>query len=291
MKKKILLLILLVFLIIAHIAPSYADSGWDVDYGGGGSYSSGSDSWSSGGSSYSHDYGSSNSRSRSSSSGSSSIEFIDFLIIMIIVIYFISYLSSLNRKELGNNNQMSSDKIYIDVSDELLKEHGIDKAEFKKMAFEKYVEIQEAWMNFDYNKLEENLTNELFNSYRMQLDTLKSQNRQNIMSNFGCLNIKIIDVIEENGILNVEIYMKVEMYDYVVEGEKVVRGSNKNRVEVQYLITFVKSIKNKVIKCPNCGAESDAVVGDVCTYCRARLIDSPNDYVISKKKSIGQRMK
>ena len=55
----------------------------------------------------------------------------------------------------------------------------MDADEFKKLAFELYKSIQEEWMNYDYEGLRKHLTDELYNSYVMQLDALKVKGQQN----------------------------------------------------------------------------------------------------------------
>ena len=52
------------------------------------------------------------------------------------------------------------------------------KEEFKKERYNDYVSIQEGWMNFNYQLLRDKLTDELYNQYEMQLETLKTKNQK-----------------------------------------------------------------------------------------------------------------
>ena len=270
MKKNKWIIVIIAFaLLLTQIVYVKADSGWDSSYDSGGS------SWSSSDSGWS---------SSSDSFGEGNPGVIGLVIIIFIIFWIASFV-----KEPNNDTPLASSS---DISDEDLKKYGINREQFEKMVYDKYVEIQEAWSNFDYDKLRTLLTDELYNSYVMQLDALQLKKEQNIMSNYELVSAKIIGLKEENGLLNVETYLNVRMYDYVVDkNKKVVRGDDKHRIDISYTVTFVKtaSQETKITKCPNCGAEIDAVVGGTCSYCRTVIVDDAKDFVMSKKTCIGQR--
>ena len=146
-------------------------------------------------------------------------------------------------------------------------------------------------MNFDYDKMEKLVTDELFNSYSSQLKVLKLKNQKNVMSDFEFISGKITDVKEENGIRSIKVILNVKQYDYVVDADnKVLRGNDNRKNDVTYELTFVKSVAPKdVVICPNCGAESKAVAGDNCEYCHSKIVIPPKKYVLSKKMVINQK--
>ena len=81
-------------------------------------------------------------------------------------------------------------------------------------------------------------------------------------------------------------------YDYVVDkDDKVVRGNDKVKNNVDYLITLTRSMEDdeKIDKCPNCGASLDIISGGVCPYCDSTIVNKSNKFVMSKKECIGQR--
>ena len=168
----------------------------------------------------------------------------------------------------------------------------MDADEFKKLAFELYKSIQEGWMNFDYEGLRKHLTDELYNSYVMQLDALKVKGQQNIMKDFENIDVKITNITEESGIVNVTVYLHTAMYDYVVDNnKKTVRGKDNHKIDIEYSITFVKASDESKQKCPNCGAPFEGVAGGKCEYCGSTIVIGPKEYVMSKKTCIGQRMR
>src|SRR5699024_1121310 len=79
----------------------------------------------------------------------------------------------------------------------------------KKMTYQKFIDIQEAWMNFDYDALSKLCTNELYNSYKTQLETLKLKKGQNIMSDFELLDAKVTRLIEDDQFITLTVYMKI----------------------------------------------------------------------------------
>ena len=291
---KIFIILGIVALILT-INVAKADSGWDVGYDSGGSWGGGS--WSSGSS---HDYGSHHDYGSSYSSDDSYPispldRIMDILQIVIILSIYLTCMFKLLRKSEPTRSKIEirpiPPKIYHEVSDEVFEKYNINKDELKQMVFDKYVDIQNGWMNFDYDNLRNLLTDELYNSYKMQLEALSLKKQKNIMADYKLLDIKIVNIKNENNIINVDAYLKISMYDYVIDfEEKVVRGQKDQKVEVTYLITFVKTIKDaNVIKCPNCGAELDAIVGGTCSYCRSVIVGDAKDYVMSKKTCINQR--
>jgi len=281
-KKRFIFILMIVSLFsfgVLNLKPK-ADSGWDSSYDSGG--------WDSGGSSWSSD--SSWSSSGGYYGGDGEID--GFTLIVIVIVIIIVLIVASKQKNNGTSVIQNVGK-YPDVSDEILTKYGIDKESFKQIAYDKYVEIQNSWSDFDYDKLRTLLTDELYNSYMMQLDALKLKNQKNIMSDFKLITANIYNITEENGLLNISVYLRVEMYDYVVDSDqKVLRGDNKHKIDIEYEITFVKTNNEvHVTSCPNCGAKIEAVTSGKCEYCGSVIVVDAKDYVMSKKTCVGQRRK
>ena len=156
------------------------------------------------------------------------------------------------------------------------------------MTYQKFIDIQTAWMNFDYNALSKLCTNELYNSYKTQLETLKLKKGQNIMSDFELLEAKVTRLIEDEQFITVTVYMKITFYDYVIntQTKKVTRGTDTRRLTNNYIMTFVKAKENtQNLKCPKCGAEIENGV-KTCPYCRSKLTYANEEFVLSKKTNI-----
>lgn len=290
MKKKFIVFLTVIGMLFSGVNLVKADSGWDSSYDSGGGWDSGG--WDSGGS-WDSGWDSGGSWSSSSSGGSySDGDGFAFMIIFAVVVIIIIYFSINNRGGKGGSGSTSNFNKYSDIKDDRLKKIGMNADEFKKLAFELYKSIQEEWMNFDYDGLRKHLTDELYNSYVMQLDALKVKGQQNIMKDFENIDVKITNITEESGIVNVTVYLHTAMYDYVVDNnKKTVRGKDNHKIDIEYSITFVKASDESFKKCPNCGAPFEGVAGGKCEYCGSTIVIGPKEYVMSKKTCIGQRMR
>ena len=292
-EKKILILCLsLVAMLLMIKMPTKADSGWDSDFDSGGLDSD--SSWDSGSSwGYDDDYG------YYSDGSGGGFGAVIFLVIIIIVAYAI--VSS--RKDQGNTASSSLPKTIVnpkDYTDMTKEEYNkiIPKTsmdEMKDIVFDLYKDIQYAWTNFDYDKLKLLLTDEIFNMYNSQLNTLEIKNQVNIMSQIEKEDVKIVSAKEENGVITIEAYLKVNTYDYVINKNtnEVLRGTHKYKMQYEYLITIVKdanSKEDKMVTCPNCGAQVEMTARGKCKYCDSVLVQKASDYVMSKKQSIGQKV-
>lgn len=268
--------------------PVKADSGWDSDYDAG---SSSSSDW--GGSDYSS--------SDWSSSGGDYSGGAPSVVTIIVVIIIIVIIVKSNNNRNGSNGSSSSNTSnnitnYKDIDAEKI--NSIDKdlniEEFKNKAFNIYKDLQTAWMEFDTDTIRKLTTDEVYNMYSSQLETLKLKKQKNIMKDIELIDAKVIDIRKENNIITVDVYLNVRCYDYVIKEatKEVVRGKDNAKLNIKYKLSFIKSAtnNNKEEKCPNCGAPVDIVSSATCPYCDSTLVKTASDYVLSKKTALGQTM-
>ena len=289
--KKIILGIMVVTLSFGLIyIPVKADSGWDSSYDSGGWDSGGSD-W--GGSSWDSDYGSSWGSSSSGSYSGDGISIESIIIAIIIIIIIVSITNNKNKPKGGRNiNTKSNNYQDIDISKIKEIDPTLNAAEFKMKAFNIYRDLQTAWMNFETDTIRKLTTDEIYNMYSSQLETLKLKKQKNIMSDITLEEVKIIDIKKENNVITINTYLRIKCYDYVIKeatGETV-RGKNNQKIIIEYVLSFVKSsVNNKnEEKCPNCGAKVDINSSSTCPYCDSTLVKASADYAMSKKTCIGQ---
>jgi len=296
MKKKVILGLLLIVAVFGiTMMPIKADSGWDSSYDSGGWDSGGSD-W--GGSSWDNDYDYSYSGGTYSGDGDGILGGIFGVIIGVVIIFLVLSNPTFNpriAKKNSKNNSVSLTSNYRDIN--IDKIHSVDLniniEEFKIYAYNVYKVIQTAWMNFDTETIRKFTTDEIYNMYSSQLETLKLKNQKNVMKNFEYIDAKIIDIRNENGVITINVYLRVKCLDYVIneKTKKTLRGSDSRRLDIEYVLSFVKSeTDNKdVEKCPNCGAPVEMTSSATCPYCDSVLVKNANKYVMSKKTCINQR--
>ena len=144
-------------------------------------------------------------------------------------------------------------------------------------------------MNIDYNKLQQLLTNELYNTYKSQLKSLEIKHQKNIMDSFELVENRIVSYDYKNNELTLKTYLKVKFYDYVVDkNNKVLRGNKNRRIVMTYNLTFIKSLGKVEDTCPNCGASLEGNATNNCPYCKSIIVVDAHDWVLSKKQAINQ---
>lgn len=288
MKKiKIIFILLITVIPIGTSKVVSADSGWDSSYDSSSSWDSGS-SWDSS-SSWSSD------SSWSGTTYGGDLEEGGLPLAIIIVLIIICVYSVLKRS--GSHQNISTKEeatvtIQGGLSYDEIKEidPSLDSEVLKKQVFDIYKEVQIAWMNYDYEKLRTNLTDEIYNMYSSQLKTLKLKNQKNIMQDIILNQVEITNISIENSIEQIEAQLVVTQYDYVVDkNNKVVRGTDQYKNKVHYNITLVRHLEEtKLDKCPNCGAPIDIVSGGTCPYCNSTIVNKTNKFIMSKKECLSQ---
>ena len=282
---KGLLLVLGLALFLFPFTRGNADSGWDSSYSGGG----GGSSWSSGGSSGSSWSSSSHSSSysSSSSSGEASGGAVIFIIIFVVVIVIIIASS----KKGGINNNFEIKLLTQEEVDQIDPSIKID--ELMPQVFDLFVNVQKAWTDFKYDDLRNYLSDELFNNYKMQLETLELEMGKNIMDDFkyidgGVVSVKKNDLTEE-----VIVKLHISMHDYVINttDNSVKHGDPNKTMDINYMITLERSIREEIHNCPNCGGELKDKASQKCPYCDAVLVKGSKDFIMTKKTNMQQLYK
>ena len=280
LKKVTIYLILFLTLVVGantiKITKVDADSGFDSSYdSGGSSWGGSSDSWDS----------SSSWDSSDSSSGSgkpASLTSLMIVVVLFIVVFVIE--NEISKRKTEKKQIIKSKDMDLDLISKI--DPNLNLYEFKNEAFNIYKDVQEAWMNLDDGKIRTLTTDELYNMYSMQLDTLRVKNEKNIMKEINLVTASLTNLKIENNIETATVIMTVNCYDYIVDSQnKVVRGNDKNKIEITYELTYIKSVGEKVNKCPNCGAEINDDNSTTCEYCRAIITRNTSKWVLSKKQS------
>ena len=275
-----ILSILLCVGLIMKTMPACADSGWDSSYdsGGSSSWDSGSSSWGS-------------SPGFSSSGGNIDDLFSVTILILIVVGVVICVVSSFKTKNGSAIAPVHPIPPYdINKIKQVLP--NFDKFAFRMQVFDTYKKIQVAWMDFAYEDLRQYTTDELYNLYHSQLVALQAKKQKNIMKDFEVKSFEIVGMERIENTIALKVRMTVECFDYVVDKEnKVVRGTDKQKMVYDYEMTFVKGMDTKVNKCPNCNAPLENVNSSVCPYCDSVIISNNYDWVLAKKQMMNQYRK
>ena len=154
--------------------------------------------------------------------------------------------------------------------------------------YEIFVNVQNAWMNFDYDSLRKETTDNLYNTYYNQLQSLVLKGQKNVMSDFELVEYKLIKLSKKNSITTVKMELEVKFYDYIVDSSnKVVRGKKRKKVRMLYDLTYVYN-EEAIEECPNCNAKISKE-DNICSYCKTTIPSIRGKMKLSTKKCIRQR--
>lgn len=203
---------------------------------------------------------------------------LQIFVVPIFSIIIILYIIIINLEKLFNRLKL---KKYAKEEEKLCQNYNLSP-EIKNEFFNIYVKIQDAWMNFDYEELRKNCTDELYNQYISQLEILKVKNQQNKMRDYKLNNCIIENISKSNNIIAVKIFASISLVDeiYNMENDKVIKGGLMTN---NYEMTFIKSSIENYSYCPNCGSKIEETASTECKYCHTPIVKIPNNWVLSKK--------
>ncbi len=317
MKKKHFLSLIIVFIIVLSPILIKADSGFDSSWDSGSSWGGSSD-WSS-----SSNYSSGSYYSGVYFNGASIIT--TMILTFIIFVFYQSFRKKINNNALPkiimfppyfififfifgfinllisiitliilltesnkNNNSNQLSNIPSRLSQEDIHKYlpNLNIEEFNNIVFNIYKDIQEAWMSFNLDTIRNLVSNEIYNMYSMQLNTLKIKGQKNMMENIKYINNYISNISTENNITTIQTVLTVTCNDYVIDSNnKVVRGNKNRTMTYTYILTFTKYNNDQnITNCPNCGAKININSSGQCEYCNSNIINKEEKWIMTKKQ-------
>lgn len=304
MKHKRLLVILaaiVAVLVLVSAATDYksaahaqrirpTDSGFDSDWGGGsdwgGSDWGGSD-WDSDDDDY--DYGGGSYGGGSSGGGSGGGSGGDGIIILILIATIAAaglmfYLVGALPQQIQRRRKLTA-RMRSGLPQNMGKSE-----ELNQMAYDTYVKLQNAWMQKDLAPVRHLLTDEMYNMYEMQLDTLRTNKQTNVMTNFKFKRAYTSGIARYNGQETLTMVLEVSCKDYLVDdtSNEIIQGNRKTNWYI-YELTFVRDLNAKEMhNCPNCGGKLENQMGGNCPYCGNPVNITTANYTLADKRMLRQ---
>ena len=272
-----------------------ADSGFDSSWDSGGSDFDSGSSWDSGSSYDSGSSWSSGSSGGNYSSSPSSLfnfimamfgTFIPFIIFFIVI----TTILSATKKNTNNISYYNRRLTKEEIDAKLGETFNIDN--FYNETFKIYKDIQIAWMDLDIERVRNILSDEMLNSYKMQLETLKVKNQKNMMEDINLVDVYITNIYQKNNQDVIDVIMKVTCKDYLIDinSNKVLRGEKNKVWNYEYKLSYMRTnISNELNYCPNCGSKLSEGSSVKCTYCNAIINKETDKFILIDKKMISQR--
>lgn len=303
MKKNIKILLIVICALISGILifkgidvmMLRTDSGWDSSYDSGGWDSGG---WDSGGwdNDYDYDYDGSGGYQLTTKE-----DYVMFFIIVafyvgvaILIAYISSKKSTLKTNFINSNYTAKYVPILTDVEKEknnhrLEELTGVNLETLKSEVFNIYKDIQIAWMNFDYDKLRTLCNDEIYNTYKIQLETLNLKGEKNVMENFVLNDLYFLAPFAKKEVVMFTVILKVSQNDYVIDvkNNAVVHGDKYHVMNMTYKLIY-EYRKPKTNKCPNCNALIKPETSK-CDYCNSVIVQGKGKIVLVRKEALDQK--
>ncbi len=246
-------------------------------------------------SSGSHSSSSSRSRSSSRSSRSSSsgstveagpVPIILTIIFMTVLIIIFCKIARKSKQTVLKKTTVDENKI-----EEQIKKYipDFNRAEFLKQGFKTYCDIQNAWINFSIQDVQDRITDELLNMYQSQLDAMEIKDEQNIIKDITLRSSMLKNVICQNGVVTVTTGYTIDLYDYIINKStgKVTSGTSSKKIRIFSEMCFRLTINKdaNIDKCPNCGAKLPKFNGaGCCEYCGSKVVAENKKWVLTSER-------
>lgn len=169
--------------------------------------------------------------------------------VLVVIILWIIMFIELFKSEPKQINVNMSDR-YVELSLDKLKVLGVNYEKFKLMIYQRFKDIHLAYSNFDYDILKLNLTNDLYKYYVQELDDMKSKSYKNIIKDIELVELKVYDINDTYGVLNISVYLNVRMYDYIINEKthECVFGDNIDKTDFEFELMFINNNEDNTSK-------------------------------------------
>ena len=180
-----------------------------------------------------------------------------------------------------------------DITDALQKtDPDFNAVSFLEWAKEVFVNLQEAWMDRDWEAVRAFESEELYATHARQLQEYKRLGRINMVERININNAYFFSLVKDPEWETLSVVMNVRMVDYIIDEEtrQVLKGSQDTDCFMSYLYVFkrkagVQTTSGKqeadTIACPNCGAPTHVVSSGKCEFCDFVITVKDHGWVLS----------
>ena len=189
-----------------------------------------------------------------------------------------------------NNNSLninSKDKYLNDYSSIVKKYFSqFDSEEdLLRVLYDKYVKVEKAFNNGDFDVLKENCTSSLYKNLVKQYEGKSDNNKNIIIDDFMLYFYNIDNIVVEDNIVSIQMNLHVSYSECYIDTDGEYIDKDSRPIHKQYLLDFVID-KDKSCTCPNCGS---LVSSRYCSYCNTFLKDKYFDFTLSKMGLVENR--
>ena len=163
---------------------------------------------------------------------------------------------------------------------------SFNEAEFLSRVANIYVMLCNSLMLEDLERVKHMISKQVFDKYNNLLDTLQKNNERQMFDELNVKTSNITDIRVDDNNIYIDVTLISRYLNYVIDKQinKLKRGNNNTRVELNNYLTFVKKRETKkqsiARTCPNCGAHMDINYNGKCAYCGSIYNTSDFDYIL-----------
>lgn len=191
----------------------------------------------------------------------------------------------LKRKGNYTRNTILNDQIVSKIKEN---DKEFDENEFKEWAQETFIEFYKSWTNKDMSKVRNRLDYNLYEQYKLLLNTNVGENSTNFIQIEKVNYIDLSAYSEDNEKEIIEAAINVIIQDYTIDDKtnKVISGSKTIKERTTYIMKFYRKMGSKTEgelkknSCPNCGAILQ-IEENKCKYCNTLIFNKANQWILN----------
>lgn len=192
----------------------------------------------------------------------------------------------------GIKNQYIDLDDFPDITDyefASLKAGNIDN--FKDLMISKVMEVEQAYCDFDYDRLKSLCTLDEYIKISNEAKSLQKKNYKAIITDFDVKESKVYFVNTSEKEQKASIVFSANVRNFIVDSEGKLKSGKNKSVKKIYVAGFSKDIiKEELIhNCPNCGASLDDFDSNVCKYCAGIIERKNKDWVLSDLNKVNSK--
>ena len=170
----------------------------------------------------------------------------DNIIILSIAIFLIVVSTVIASIKIKNKRPKRT--VDIKYNDPLLSNKEIfNKEKIQLQTFNLIKNLKIAKMNFDLDKIRDITTNNVYELYETQIETLKNKQQKNIVEQIKYVKAYITNTTNNNEIINLRVIL--ECLDYIVDKKNnVIKGKYNKKMLQTYEVEIINDNSNYIIK-------------------------------------------
>lgn len=223
-----------------------------------------------------------------------------FVALALMIFILVTFLRSLFPKKSDlpdympeRHGNLVADFEEVSILHEIQKtDPSFDKESFSMFAKKIFLNVERAWTqrNAELLKMYEDV--HLLEQHTEQIESFKKRRQVNVTDMIVVRNVNLYTFEQKNGIEKLGVLLTCSLIDYTKNEltNTIISGNEQERVNQTYLMEFTRRqgiITNeyvdteKVVECPNCGAQTKLTSVGECRECGIFIRTNVDDWLLS----------